>query len=185
MLEKNKIMSQAKSSPLAKIPTKNRFDVLQSQESCLSQLQEPPQAIPAKKPTTQNTILECIKKKNEELRNKASKHTRSLVGTSHDRDKTKEVRRNIPPPHTIQKAGNTTCANYAIGQDKRPTPSDNDAEGTGTSWIAHQTPRRGARNCPLNCKGGQPPSRNQHYTPGPKRHSRTHRENAKNQKFPY
>jgi hypothetical protein len=56
MLEKNKIMSQEESSSLVKIPTKNSFDVLQSQKSCPPQLQEPIQAIPAKISTNQNTI---------------------------------------------------------------------------------------------------------------------------------
>jgi hypothetical protein len=37
------------------------------------------------------------KEKKEELPNKASKHTTSLVGISHNRNKTKEVRRNISP----------------------------------------------------------------------------------------
>jgi hypothetical protein len=63
-------MSQAESSSLAKIPTKNRLDVFQSQESCPPQLQEPTQAIPAKIPTNQNTILECIKKKRKNFQTK-------------------------------------------------------------------------------------------------------------------
>jgi hypothetical protein len=50
-----------------------------------------------KEPRIQNTIVENIRKKNEEMRNKLSKQTTSLVGTSHIRDETKDIRINTPP----------------------------------------------------------------------------------------
>jgi hypothetical protein len=65
-LERNEIMNQAESSSLSAISTKNRFDVLQSQESYLFQPQEHPQTITMKKSTMPNSTLKLIRKKNED-----------------------------------------------------------------------------------------------------------------------
>jgi hypothetical protein len=90
--EKNANMKKTRSSPPPAIPTKKRFEVLQPQETNLSQRQDHPQSIATNKPRIQNTIVEIIRKKNEEMRNKARKKTTSLVGTSHIRDKTNDTR---------------------------------------------------------------------------------------------
>jgi hypothetical protein len=90
-------MKKARSSSPPAIPTKNRYVILQ--ETSLPQRQDHPQSITTKEPRIQNTIVEIIRKKNEGMRNKASKKTMSLVGTSHIRDKTNDTRINIPPPH--------------------------------------------------------------------------------------
>lgn len=98
--KKNEIMKQTRSSPSSIIQTKNRFEVLQEQEASLTQLQNHLQPTPTKKSIVQKSILENIRKKNEELRNKARRHTTSLVGTAHDQNKTKDIRINSqsPPP---------------------------------------------------------------------------------------
>jgi hypothetical protein len=77
--------------------------------------------------------------KNEEMRNKASKQTTSLVGTSHTREKTKDIRLNTPPPpNTTEEADNTSRTTYPTGQFKRRTPIDKVTEGSSTKWTAHQ-----------------------------------------------
>ena len=89
--------------------------------------------------------------RNEEMRNKASKKTTSLVGTSHIRNKTKDIRINTPPRPT-EEADNTSKTIYSTGQIKKPTSIDKVTEGTSTSWSAHQPPYRGASGCSLTCK---------------------------------
>ena len=106
--EGNETINSADSSPLSAIRTKNRFSVLHSQESCLSRIQQHPQI-----GTIKETII--IRKKNENLRKKASSHTASqeITGKSHVRKRIKDgsrerytiINENLNVPGVAQRNG--------------------------------------------------------------------------------
>jgi hypothetical protein len=127
-VEKNEDMNKTRSSPPPAIPTKNRFKVLQPQETSLSQRQDHPQSITTNEPRIQHTTVEIIRKKNEKMRNKASTKTTSLVGTSHIRDKTNDTRINIPPsPH---RGSRRYLKNNLLNRsNKKTNPIDKATEG--------------------------------------------------------
>jgi hypothetical protein len=90
--------------------------------------------------------------KNEEMRNKASKQTTSLVGTSHTREKTKDIRLNTPPPPTpprkptIPQEQPTQPVNLKDVLPSTKSPRDQAQNGQPTS----HSPAKGNRPPPIN-----------------------------------
>ncbi|XP_060831590.1 POU domain, class 6, transcription factor 2-like [Bombus pascuorum] len=96
-------MKTTRSPPSPVIPTKNRFEVLQTQETTLPQQQIHTQATSTKESTIQNAIVEAIRRKNNEMRIKANRRTTSTVGTPHTQEKSNDTRTNSPlaPPRRL------------------------------------------------------------------------------------
>jgi hypothetical protein len=141
-VEKNENMKETRSSPPPAIPTKNRFEVLQPQETSLSQRQDH-QTINYNK-RTKNTKYDRGKHKKKRTKKCETKQASRLrPWWEHIRDKTKDIRINIlpVPPRKL-----------TISQIKRPTPIDKVTEGSSTTWTAHQPPYRGTNGRPLTCK---------------------------------
>ncbi|XP_060831443.1 POU domain, class 6, transcription factor 2-like [Bombus pascuorum] len=93
-------MKTTRSPPSPVIPTKNRFEVLQTQETTIPQQQNHTQATSTKESTIQNAIVEAIRKKNNEMRIKANRRTTPTLGTPHTQEKSNDTRTNSPlaPP---------------------------------------------------------------------------------------
>ena len=91
-------MKQARSSPPTAIPTKNRFEVLQAQESCFSQLQGHPKSISTKKSETQNTIVESIKKRMKYYETKQTGRLRPWLQHQKSETEARMYGQTSPPP---------------------------------------------------------------------------------------
>jgi hypothetical protein len=152
-LKRTKIWKKTRSPPLPAIPTKNRFEVLQPEETGLSQLQDHPQSITAKEPGIQNTILEKIRRK--ERRNaKQSKQADHVPGgnITHPRENKGHTVKHPPPPPTpprkptIPQEQPTQPVNLKDLLPSTKSPRDQAQNGQPTS----HSPAKGNRPPPIN-----------------------------------
>ena len=147
-------MKQARSSPPTAIPTKNRFEVLQAQESCFSQLQGHPKSISTKKSETQNTIVESIKKRMKYYETKQTGRLRPWLQHQKSETEARMYGQTSPPPRHTEETGNITSAAYA----EKSKPSTTPLKGQAHNGLPTSHPVEDHADALASAKGGSPPS---------------------------
>jgi hypothetical protein len=160
-------MQPIETSSLITIPTKNRFDILQCQETDKSQ----PESVPTKDSATPSPTLELIRKRNEVLRDKEERYTSSRSENSMIKMERPIKIEAYSPPHQRNNK------RHKRGTFKRTTLKGHSQRHRHRGY---RHPAEEHADAPATAKGDSPPPpTNQHHSTVPKEHGNPRRKNLK------